>query len=135
PVGLPYHQPIDRMRIWLRAMKTTRFDVLDRFRSGPPASETKNADPADLPEMRALYAQLRQRAADAEFLGLTQEQYVILARAGFAPKRYLERCTGEKLTDRQYRRRVGVRPVHEYYGYASADDMLAGDEATRTGLT
>ncbi|MFI7596721.1 neuraminidase-like domain-containing protein [Actinoplanes sp. NPDC049681] len=135
PVELPYHQPIDRMRIWLRAMKTTRFDVLDRFRSGPPATETKHADPADLPEMRALYAHLRQHAADAEFLGLTQEQYVILTRAGFSPKRYLELCTGEKLTDRQYRRRVGVRPVHEYYGYASADDMLADDATTRTGLT
>ncbi|MEY9987986.1 hypothetical protein ABIE67_000018 [Streptomyces sp. V4I8] len=135
PIGLPYHQPIDRMRIWLRAMKTTRFDVLDRFRSGPPTSDTKNADPDDLPQIGELWAALRQRAADAEFLGLTQEQYVILTREAFPPRDYLELCTGGTISPRQYRRRIGVRPVHEYYGYGSADDMLDADETRRLGLT
>lgn len=135
PIGLPYHQPIDRMRIWLRAMKTTRFDVLDRFRSGPPGSDTKNADPDDLPEIRELWAALRQRAADAEFLGLTQEQYVILTREAFPPRTFLELCTGGTISPRQYRRRIGVRPVHEYYGYGSVNDMLDADETRHLGLT
>ncbi|MFD7815280.1 neuraminidase-like domain-containing protein [Streptomyces sp. NPDC059785] len=135
PIGLPYHQPIDRMRIWLRAMKTTRFDVLDRFRSGPPDSDTKNADPDDLPQIREIWAVLRQRAADAEFLGLTQEQYVILTGEAFPPRAYLELCTGDTISPRQYRRRIGVRPVHEYYGYGSADDMLDADETRHLGLT
>ncbi|MET9088413.1 neuraminidase-like domain-containing protein [Streptomyces sp. NPDC004237] len=135
PIGLPYHQPIDRMRIWLRAMKTTRFDVLDRFRSGPPDSDTKNLDPDDLPQIRELWAALRQRAADAEFLGLTQEQYVILTGEAFPPRAYLELCTGNTISPRHYRRRIGVRPVHEYYGYISADDMLDADETRHLGLT
>ncbi|GGO53676.1 Tc toxin subunit A-related protein [Streptomyces lasiicapitis] len=135
PIGLPYHQPIDRMRIWLRAMQTTRFDVLDRFRSGPPAKDTKKADPDDLPRMRELWAALRQRAADAEFLGLTQEQYVILTREAFPPRAYLELCSGATISPRQYRRRIGFRATHEYFGYGSAADMLDADETRHLGLT
>jgi hypothetical protein len=135
PIGLPYHQPIDRMRIWLRAMRTTRFDVLDRFRGGPPAADTKTVPPQDQETLGQLWVALRQRAADAEFLGLTQEQYVILTREAFPPREYLELCTGGTMTPRQYRQRIGVRPVQEYYGYTSTDDMLDAEEARHLGLT
>ena len=116
-------------------MRTTRFDVLDRFPGGPPAADTKTVPPQDLETLGQLWAALRQRAADAEFLGLTQEQYVILTREAFPPRDYLELCTGGTMTPRQYRRRIGVRPVQEYYGYASADDMLDADETGHLGLT
>jgi Tc toxin complex TcA C-terminal TcB-binding domain/Neuraminidase-like domain/Salmonella virulence plasmid 28.1kDa A protein len=135
PTGLPYHQPIDRMRIWLRAMKTTRFDVLDRFRTGLPERDMAGLGPSDLAELTDLYAELRQRAADAEYLGLTQEQYVILTRQAFPPRRYLELSTGQLISASQYRQKIGLRPVHEYFGYGTEQEMLDVDETTQVGLT
>lgn len=135
PTALPYHQPIDRMRIWLRAMKTTRFDVLDRFRTPPPEADMTGLGADDLAELSDLYAELRQRAADAEYLGLTQEQYVILTRRAFASRRYLELSTGRSITDRQYRQRIGLRPVHDYFGCPTEQEMLDTDETAQRGLT
>ena len=59
PFSLPYHQPIDATRILLNQLNSSRYEVIDTFRSN-------NADiNFDI-------------AADAEYLGLTEEEYSIV---------------------------------------------------------
>ena len=60
PFTLPYHQPIDAARIFLDSLGTSRHEVIDTFR---------------LDKFQTDYL---DKAADAEFLGLTEEEYIIL---------------------------------------------------------
>ena len=63
PFTLPYHQPIDAARIFLNQLSTSRYEVINTFRSN-------NTDNFNI-------------AADAEFLGLTEEEYVIITKESF----------------------------------------------------
>jgi len=64
PFTLPYHQPTDATRIFLNQLGTSRYEVINTFRSN---NTDINFD----------------IAADAEFLGLTEEEYVIITKEFF----------------------------------------------------
>jgi hypothetical protein len=129
PFTLPYHQPIDVARIILNYLGTSRYELLDTCRSW---ADTAPKEPK--PAEEALNDETFDRAADAEFLGLTQEEYVILAKEAFRSNKYYKIVLRTTLTDDQYRERIGVKPVHEYYGpYTKESDMLSLDEDPTTG--
>lgn len=65
PFNLPYHQPIDATRLFLKQLNTSRYEVIDTFRSNR----------ADLKF---------EIGADAEFLGLTEEEYCIIVGKNFS---------------------------------------------------
>ena len=140
PFTLPYHQPIDAIRIFLDYLGTSRRELLDTFRSPPEPVTDPALTPALVDELSALHTVALDRAVDAETLGLTEEEYVILTRELFRPKRYYEIVQQAALTDAAYQTLAKVRPVHEYYGYGSEADMLAGlplvkkEFLPRTGL-
>jgi hypothetical protein len=75
------------------------------------------------------------RAVDAEFLNLTQEEYIILTKAAFWTKDYFEITLQQSLTDEEYQQKIGVQPVHEYYGYKTEADLLSEDKNQALGLT
>lgn len=147
PFTLPYHQPIDAARIFLNYLGTSRWELLDTFRTvkkeclGSPLSD------AEKQELQALQTAIQDRAVDAEFLGMTQEEYILLTKEAFWPKRYFEITQQTTYTDDEYRQNIGVRPVCEYYGYGAAScddlpsacgDMLSTNEdgtAGQKGLT
>lgn len=118
PFTLPYHQPVDIARIYLKQLDTSRYEVNWTFRN----------------DNSGKFARLRNedsdRAADAEFLGLTTEEYVILTKESFESKALMEKLHHKTLTDNRYQELIGVKPVYEYYGYENAVKML-GD----SGLT
>ena len=126
PFTLPYHQPIDVIRIWLKYMGTSRYELLDTFRTKTEACASIAQTQTQLQDLQALHAMVLDRSADAEFLGITQEEYIILTREAFWPKAYFE-LTHHKGHIR-YREKIGVKKVHEYYGYDSEADMLSTDE-------
>src|SRR5205807_3963049 len=74
PFTLPYHQPIDATRIFLKNLGTSRYQLLDTYReaaincSGLALTQDKRQ------ELQALHKIILDRAVDAEFLGLTQEE-------------------------------------------------------------
>jgi len=147
PFTLPYHQPVDAIRIFLNYLGTSRYELLNTFRESgiiditadelpegmalpPPAVP----DPTGV-ELDALSSAALDRAADAEFLGLTQEEYIILTKEAFWQKRYFDLKCNKTYTDDEYRKNIGVKNTWEYYGYAAEADMLSTDEKKKLGLT
>jgi hypothetical protein len=141
PFTLPYHQPIDAIRIFLNYLKTSRREVLETYRAAhePGIAALANLTAADKVELQGLHEQTLDRAVDAEVLGMTQEEYIILAREAFWAKRYFDITQKPAvISDQNYRDNIGVRPVHQYYGYGTEADMLSTDEdpvAGQLGLT
>lgn len=135
PFSLPYHQPIDAARIFLSYMGTSRYELLDTFRTATEVLAGKALSAAQQKQLDALHASVLHRSADAEYLGLTQEEHIILTREAFWPKAYFDFTLGKLHTDDDYQTQIGVKPIHAYYNYAAQADMLSLDEGLMTGLT
>lgn len=121
PFTLPYHQPIDAARIYLKFLDTSRHELIDTFRKNNAGED------ADLTKMKD---EALDRAADAEFLQMTKEEYVILTKECFETKALMDKLKDKNHTDDEYKALIGVKPVHEYYGFDD-DDTMRGDN----GLT
>ena len=91
--------------------------------------------PAEQQELKTLHAVVLDQSADAEFLGITQEEHIILTREAFWPKTYFDLTLQKVHTTDEYQKKIGVRPVHEYFGYSLEADMLSIDETSTLGLT
>lgn len=137
--ALPYDQPLDVARLWLPALGTTRYELLDVFRTAHETCDDVALSVAELAELDTLHAQARDRAVDAEYLQISQEQYIILTREAFWSRAYFELTTQTSIGTDAYRHKIGVRPVQEYYGYPAGqggeDQMLDLDETKKIGLT
>lgn len=116
PFTLPYHQPIDAVRIYLKFLDTSRHELIDTFRKN-------NAD--EDANLTRLKDEALDRAADAEFLQMTKEEYVILTKECFETKALMDKLKDKNHTDDEYKTLIGVKPVHEYYGYDDATTMLS----------
>jgi receptor-binding and translocation channel-forming TcA subunit of Tc toxin/ABC toxin-like protein/neuraminidase-like protein len=135
PFTLPYHQPIDAIRIFLNYLGTSRHELLDRYRAACEICDDPPLSADERKELETLHKTMLDRAADSEFLGFTQEEYIIITKEAFWPRRYFDITLKKNHTDEEYREKIGVKPVHEYYGYESEADMLSADEAEKKGLT
>jgi hypothetical protein len=138
PFTLPYHQPIDVARIFLQYLGTSRYELLDTFRTATENASKVVRTPAHQQELQSLHDEVLDRSANAEFLGITQEEHIILTREAFWPKAYFDLTLKKVHSQDDYQQKIGVRPVHEYYGYLGAsaeDDMLSIDESSKLGLT
>jgi hypothetical protein len=141
PFTLPYHQPIDATRIFLNYLGTSRWELLDTFRSPTETCPGPILTPAELQQLQSLHQAVIDRAIDADFLGMTQEEYIILTQEAFWPKAYFELTQHKTFSDADYQKNIGVRQVCEYYGYippasGTCDpDMQSADESTQSGLT
>lgn len=122
PFTLPYHQAIDAARIYLNFLDTSRHELIDTFRKNNVSDDA---------ELTKLKDEALDRAADAEFLEMTKEEYVILTKDCFESLELMRKLKNNPaLTKDEYWTLIGVKPVHEYYGYADEASMLGG-----TGLT
>jgi hypothetical protein len=135
PFTLPYHQPLDATRIFLEYLETSRFELVDTYRVSRAECSNYSLGADASKELQTLHGLTLQRAADAEYLGLSQEEYIILTREAFWPKRYFELNQGTAITDEVYREKIGVKPPWLYYGYATEADMLNPAEDKALGLT
>jgi len=121
PFTLPYHQPIDAARIYLKFLDTSRHELIDTFRRNNAGED------ADLTKMKD---EALDRAADAEFLQMTKEEYVILTKECFETKALMDKLKDKNHTDDEYKALIGVKPIHEYYGYADEATMLSDEGLT-----
>ncbi|XEC94317.1 neuraminidase-like domain-containing protein [Paenibacillus tarimensis] len=121
PFTLPYHQPVDAARIYLNHLDTSRYELISTFR------KDNSGDDAQLSELKD---EALDRAKDAEYLGLTKEEYVILAKACFESKALMDKLKNKIHTDEEYRQLIGVKPVCQYYGYDDDNTMLGDDGLT-----
>ncbi len=121
PFTLPYHQPIDAERIYLKYLDTSRYELIDTFRKN-------NQD--DDQELTRLKDEALNRAADAEYLGLTMEEYVILTKECYQSKALVDKLKNKIHSEEEYRKLIGVKPVAEYYGYTDDNTMLGDNGLT-----
>ncbi|UII33141.1 Tc toxin subunit A [Fulvivirga ulvae] len=147
PFSLPYHQPIDVARVYLDYLETSRHELIDTFRSprkekAPLVSDEENAEEEapvftndEKEELDKLHTDYIDRAVDAEFLGITQEEYVILTKEAFISKEYWDKQCKKVHTADEYLTKIGAKAVHEYYGYGTEAEMLNADEGLKQGLT
>ncbi len=135
PFTLPYHQAIDATRIFLKYLGTSRYELLDTFRAASETCANVVLTPAEQQELQKLHKNTLNRAVDAEFLGMTQEEYIILTKEAFWKKRYFDITLKKTHTEKEYQHNIGVKDVHEYYGYKTEDEMLDLDETQKLGLT
>jgi len=133
PFTLPYHQAIDAIRIFLKYFGTSRYNVQDMFRTSKESCDKLTLSDDQKKYLQVLHAEVMERAVDAEFLGLTQEEYIILTREAFWPKTYFDLTLQMVHSVDDYQAKIGVRPIHEYYGYGSEADMLSIDENPASG--
>jgi Tc toxin complex TcA C-terminal TcB-binding domain/Neuraminidase-like domain/Salmonella virulence plasmid 28.1kDa A protein len=134
PFTLPYHQPIDATRIFLNYLGTSRAELLDTYRAACEVCTDPPLTAEQQKELETLHTVTLDRAVDAESLGMTQEEYIILTKEAFWPKRFFEITQNKTFTDDEYRQNIGVKP-DEYYGYATEAEMLDLDETAKKGLT
>jgi hypothetical protein len=134
PFTLPYHQPIDVQRVYLQYLKTSRYEILDLFRTPLPKS-CDNWSEKKKQRFKALHDEAQQRAVDAEFFGITQEEYIILTKNAFKPQAFYSLTQRKRIRKDEYEAKIGVLPVEKYFGYADVNEMLSLDEFARTGLT
>ena len=135
PFTLPYHQPIDVIRIWLKYMGASRYELLNTYRTATETCASVVLTQDQQKTLQDLHGKVLDRAADAEFLGITQEEYIILTREAFWPRDYFDLTLQKVHTDPEYQEKIGVRPVHEYYGYIREVDMLSTDETLTKDTT
>ncbi|GJC89483.1 hypothetical protein ColLi_12321 [Colletotrichum liriopes] len=128
PLTLPYHQPIDTAREFLRFLEIDRAELIDKFRSRPPAITPGLFVTAE--KLRPLHEEKLNRLHDAEVLSMTEEEYMLLAKEGFQSPQYFREVYA--LNDKDIKlQQYNIRPVHECFGYGSMEDL---EDATGTGL-
>ncbi len=151
PFTLPYHQPVDAARIFLNYLETSRYELMKRFRTGLLKNqineEIPRGDDADgngsssalaenvFSRLAEYHEKAIDRALDAEYLGLIQEEYIILTKQAFWEKKYFDIKCGHDLTETEYQEKIGLGEVFEYYGYEDETTMLSRDESSHKGLT
>jgi hypothetical protein len=145
PFTLPYHQPVDAIRIFLKYLETSRYELMNTFRAAgllknkeelpDEASMPSSSPDTDAEKLKVLNDKALDRAVDAEYLGITQEEYIILTKQAFWERKYFEVKCKKNFTEEEYREKIGVKPVHQYYGYSSEVDMLNNDETKKLGLS
>ena len=84
-------------------------------------------------QLAAIHQTVLTRAADAEFLSITQGEYIILCREAFWPIEYFNIKQNKTFTKEQYQTNIGVKEPNDYWGL-SRTDMESRAERTRVGL-
>jgi len=148
PFCLPYHQPIDGIRIFLDHLKMSRYDLMKSFRPfadgqaiiGEALTDidswsTQASSMADEEHMRI------DRALCSEYLKMTEEEHVIITKEGFATKSWYEVKDGSTITDDDYNSRIRLKPLHDYYFHpddsktVSELENVKDEFLPRTGLS
>lgn len=124
---LPYHQPIDATRQYLNFLKTSRYELFRTFRKSVSFVLPENASDEEKEHLRRkeeLEIEAVDRAIDAEYFQLTEEEYVILTKEGFHIKEWYELDQQTTLTPVKYHNEIGLKNTWDYYGIDNENQML-----------
>ena len=137
PQSLPYCQPIDSMRINLKSLGTSRYQLMTVFQKPytPPitAADGSAISSANQKQLATIHQTVLTRAADAEFLSIIQGEYIILTKQAFWPIEYFDIMQNQQYTVTEYQTDIGLKSPNEYWGLSLAD-MESQVEADKVGL-
>ena len=128
PLDLPYHQPIDTIRVYLGFL---RIDPANLFKTIRPRLY---ADDDNDIKVRNLQIERFERRIDAELIGMTEEEYIILTKQAFCSNEYYASIGYKRFSQEEYQKQIGVASVEKYFGYANSLDLLSLDP-DKTGLS
>lgn len=122
---LPYHQPIDATRRYLDYLGTSRYELFDTFRADVPVADGAGVAAINRAgRMEELEVQAVDRAIAAEYLHLTQEEYVILTKEAFHTQEWYELRQEQNLSQAQYQEIINLKRTWAYYGLDTEAQML-----------
>ncbi len=120
PFCLPYSQPVDAIRIFLREMNTTRYDLMHAFVPFADGQsiigEAISATPSnEAITMTVLEEDRWERALCAEKLLMTEQEYVVIGKEAFASHAWYEAYESQTLTVAEYHNRIELKSVRDHY--------------------
>lgn len=124
------------MRLYLQYLGVSLYELIDTFRLARSQWKVRQSllTLNKLGRFSELKNQLQGRAAVAEYLGLSSDEYVIITRESIWPSECSEfSSTSTILTLDQYRQRIGVRQAHKYWGYSIEADSISHN-SSKVGL-
>lgn len=146
PFTLPYNQPLDSVRTYLDHLDLTRYELMKKFRPAVNAEKMLtgagvNITPEKITNLEAEENNRVDKALCAEYLTISEEEYVIITKEGCASKEWYEINRDTTLSDEEYHQEIGLKPLHDYYFVS--DDTTSVSELKyvekeflpRTGLT
>ena len=135
PFSLPYHLPISTARAMLQSLQVSRGDLLSAFQRKSPSVKPPENYTVDLFREKIQYLQdiALNRQISAEYLEITQEEYIILTKEAFFTDEWfnITQNIDPKLSVDDYQIKVGVRQVWDYWGYNGVESMI---DTTTAGL-
>ncbi|KAI5840127.1 hypothetical protein DFP73DRAFT_612976 [Morchella snyderi] len=84
---LPYHQPLDEIRTFLKHIGTSRYELLDICRRAFHAGTIVEKD-KEIASTKELYTAAQGRAVTAEYLSLTESEYICLTGEDYLSNKY-----------------------------------------------
>ncbi|MBK8887569.1 MAG: hypothetical protein IPN46_13930 [Saprospiraceae bacterium] len=145
PFSLPYNQPIDAIRIFLEELKTSRYYIMKAYRPSIDG-QLMIGETIPTPSQRAIdmtkYEEERwDRALCAEQLLMTEQDYVVLTKEGFASKNWYD--TKENITNTltAYQTKVELKSLRDHYFHVQETTPFSDLEwvkkefLPRTGVT
>jgi hypothetical protein len=137
--SLPYFQPLDASRLYLTFLGTSRFELIDTFRLAQrqwAVNSSLVASPDQVASYNTLLGQVQDRAAAAEYLGLSPDEYIIITRESLWPIECSKFADSGTIIDvPTFRKDIGVRQPFEYWNYPDEVSMTDMDPTEKKGLS
>jgi hypothetical protein len=138
PAKLPFSMPETNAREFLKAIGTTKLELLQKCWPQAPDDPSLHLTPAQSQELRQISSgDVRNRFTDAESIEMSQEEYVLVTQQSFYPKRWFELTKpGFDGSDLSYRKAIGFdENVSKRFGYATINEMFSTDSTSKLGVS
>ncbi|KAJ5093966.1 hypothetical protein N7456_009827 [Penicillium angulare] len=120
----PYNQAVHSVRAFLKALGSTRSQLLAQLQA--PYSITTTD------ELRPKVQEVLEHALSAEDLGLQHEDYVAITKQGFYPYTVAAQLSDTNFTEEDYAREIGTKEATSlYWGYETPEEMISEDGLTK----
>ena len=135
--ALPFHQPIEAIRIYLRYLKTSRTELLDIFwKTFSPPTAIPPFDAVSVAKLASLHDTVIDRAVTAEFLNIIHEEYILLTKEAFWPREYFDitRRPSQPLSITDFQQHIGVRKPRESWVNDTDASLRSDDKIAKIGI-
>src|SRR5204862_2535355 len=123
----------------LNFLGTSRYDLIDTFRlsqSQWSVNPTLLTTHDKVSQYVALRNQIQDRAAAAEYLGLSPDEYIIITRESIYPIGCSAFADNGAIIDTDtYSKDIGILPPFQYWGFLDDTSLLSMDATQKTGLS
>ncbi|KAI9767406.1 MAG: putative Insecticidal toxin complex protein TccB2 [Geoglossum umbratile] len=133
PLSLPYSFGLRKIRLLLRCLKTSRYELLTTFRDESKVRAVKGSANVPAKTLMGLQSDVIENASNAEYLGLSYGDFVAITNESYWPISFFD-TTDQRLSIAAYQEKIGLVPVHQLWGYATPEEMGKGLSSLKDGF-